>query len=354
MSFASLLSEITKDKKIEKKLDHEKRKIQARIRRSNPHKKVVNASKTEQSYDRSNHSLDRHTGRNYQDDPAVKRLKAARIKERAKLQLKRGTKRRRTGYSMKKVSSIPRKQRTGSQKRRIHQRANPRKRILPILPVKVQQPIGPKLSFKELMKKADDIKNEKVSIHPAVPKSKQVPSGIKRKGASYYQYHKFAGNPSKELLSKLAKRRRLESTNRGRRSIEPGRNASKSKPNVDKYGIDATDSDEDELSDAYSVSDDDDDSFIVDDLPRDDARRTFPRTDYDRNEIWSIFNRHKDNRGRRQDRLDDDDNMEATGAEILEEEERTLHQARIDDKKEARMLERHRQEKLKRKRTGMH
>lgn len=50
---------------------------------------------------------------------------------------------------------------------------------------------------------------------------------------------------------------------------------------------------------------------------------------------------------------EDDDDMEATGAEVLDEEERTLRQAKLDDRKEAAILERHRLEKQKKKKRQM-
>lgn len=77
-------------------------------------------------------------------------------------------------------------------------------------------------------------------------------------------------------------------------------------------------------------SEDDWSSFIA----SDEEEQVSHSQDYDRDEIWSMFNK-----GRKRlyyDRYDDEDSddMEATGAEILEEEMRSKRRAVEEDKRE--------------------
>lgn len=71
------------------------------------------------------------------------------------------------------------------------------------------------------------------------------------------------------------------------------------------------------------------DSFIA----SEDEEELQAEPEYDRDEIWSIFNRGKKRSHYAYDDYDSDD-MEATGAEILEEESRSKRNALLEDKKE--------------------
>lgn len=89
---------------------------------------------------------------------------------------------------------------------------------------------------------------------------------------------------------------------------------------------------------------DSEDSFIASDDDEEHAA-----ADYDRDEIWAIFNR-----GKKRQRFEDDydsDDMEATGAEILEEEMRSRRRAELEDRREWEEEQRRAAEKRKRKRT---
>ena len=133
----------------------------------------------------------------------------------------------------------------------------------------------------------------------------------------------------------------------------------KRKEKSDSYSIDVGDDDDDDLEDEYGYGygyndeyDSQDDGFIVDEDEEGEnmaaaakaARRQ--RRDYDnmrsqgysKDEIWEIFNRGK--KRSYYDRYDDydSDDMEATGTEILEDEERTLKQAKLDDLREQKLL----------------
>lgn len=92
------------------------------------------------------------------------------------------------------------------------------------------------------------------------------------------------------------------------------------------------------------------DDFIVDDEDSDPVRYHSRDPGFDRDEIWSMFNRGK----RRSDFVDaddfeDDSDMEATGAELFREEQKSLREARQEDEQEERELKRRAQEKKRRK-----
>lgn len=104
----------------------------------------------------------------------------------------------------------------------------------------------------------------------------------------------------------------------------------------------------------YDEDDESLDDFIVDDeeddYGRDNRSRRYEDEDegYDRDEIWKMFNRGK----RRADFVidnDDDSDMEATGAELFREEQRSLRVAREEDEAEERELKRRAEEKKRRK-----
>mgnify|MGYP003362970236 CR=1 FL=1 len=423
MSFSSLLAEITKDKKLEDKLKKEgnkfkggytleKGKVKSRPQRTsglhNPTQRKYNNSK------RKSVIKSESIHRDYHLDPAVERLKAARRKEKERLQAikaaKHGRKITRTVRRSESRASVPRRVRNQTSTRsRTASTVRPRKRPIArqahvaetIKPIKVTA-AAPKMTFKELMKKADELKTKpqvtfKREIERGVHKDarkdmhKDDRRDVKRSAGRYIgvngeairrrvsavgksretQPHlgnSFSGRPSKELLEKLAKRKvkqkAMERTrNRARIPHPLGRR--EEEKHTDEYGIDAIDSDDDD--DMYDEdaslgrrSDDDLDDFIVDDENDDRTakelrhRAAVKRDGYDRDEIWSIFNRGKKRRrAYGYDDYDDDgddDNMEATGAEVLDEEERTLRQAKLDDKREAALLEKHKLEKLRRKR----
>ena len=90
-------------------------------------------------------------------------------------------------------------------------------------------------------------------------------------------------------------------------------------------------------------SDSDLDSFIASDEEEEQAE-----PDYDRDEIWAMFNRGKSRAYYDKFNDDDSDDMEATGAEIFEEEQRSKRRAALEDKKE--MEEEQRRAELKRRR----
>lgn len=94
-----------------------------------------------------------------------------------------------------------------------------------------------------------------------------------------------------------------------------------------------------------SEDEDDDDGFVVDD---DEGGYNDHGGDFDRDEIWALFNRGK-KRTYAYDDYDLDD-MEATGAEVLAEESRSRRSAMMEDQREAE--DEFRRAEAKRKRLG--
>ncbi|KAK9318282.1 SPT2 chromatin protein-domain-containing protein [Lipomyces starkeyi] len=100
------------------------------------------------------------------------------------------------------------------------------------------------------------------------------------------------------------------------------------------------------------------DDFIVSDEEEEDHGSSFARRSagkargpgYDREEIWNLFRRG--GRSRNYDYEDDDDNMEASGFDILREELRSTAQARKEDEmmeeEERRLAEEKRKKRMKR------
>ncbi|KAK9373980.1 SPT2 chromatin protein-domain-containing protein [Lipomyces chichibuensis] len=100
------------------------------------------------------------------------------------------------------------------------------------------------------------------------------------------------------------------------------------------------------------------DDFIVSDEEQEDDGSSIPRRNarnargpgYDRDEIWNLFRRG--GRSRNYDYEDDDDNMEASGFDILSEELRSTAQARKEDEmmdeEERRLAEEKRKKRMKR------
>lgn len=191
-----------------------------------------------------------------------------------------------------------------------------------------------------------DHRNQSLEAHRPQPRKQEVvvrPAPIAR--------------PSESLLRKLKTKKQLEKSGGQRRPHASNRQHNGSsqfpKKKKDAYGIDADDDDDDDDDDLddFIDYDDDDDGFIVDDEEDEyeqRRRRSIKEKGYDRDEIWSMFN----NRGghkRSYDYYDDDeDDMEATGSEILEEEELATRQARLDDIREQKLLEQRALEKQRR------
>jgi protein SPT2 len=440
MSFSSLLSQITKDKKLQDKIKPISKSLPTN---SNETKnKLIKQSTNKPSLKTSSNSST--TSYSSDNDPAVSRLKEARRLEREKLQALKDAKSKRTiksknnststsslsSSNLKRSSNLPSDRRLkSSSSLPIEKKENvnlgptpppksrfkfkPQRQSLnsntPILK-NSQSSFGlpnssntPKLSFRDLMKQAENI--DKSSTAVIAPFKSNIKPNVKEPSKAYQSIQRarireqspinkplnlnhsknksiisqnniniqqkskrlpsFA-KPNPELLNKLAKKKQYtsQSDKKLRRAGRTGfEYQQKSKQNKDKdkdtYDIDAKDEDDDEENFGYGYEDEydydsQDDDFIVDDdelnafnsrKKREKQYDDMRSQGYSRDEIWEIFNRGK-KRALYNDAYDSDD-MEATGTEILEDEERTLKQAKLDDLREQKLLEKRALQKKK-------
>ncbi|KAH3665733.1 hypothetical protein OGAPHI_003921 [Ogataea philodendri] len=245
-------------------------------------------------------------------DPAVQRLKEARRLEK---QREEDSKKQKRVETLRKMD-----------KQRERERLASKGRPVPVSSKKTPEPAPkraplPKMSFKELMSRAEGVDPKKLAYAP-------IKLEATKKNVKTRPERKFA-QPSAALQKKLGKKPTKE---KPRVPVASSRKEPVQKK--DTFGIEADSEDEEE---SYYQEYDDLDDFVVDDV-RERSR------DYNSDEIWGLFNRGK----KRQYQDYDDDDMEATGADIFEEEERALRQARLDDKREELLEQKRKEQKLKR------
>ncbi|CAH2350494.1 protein Spt2p [[Candida] railenensis] len=287
-------------------------------------------------------------------DPVVAKLKAARKLEMEKKEQERKAKLGTIGAnnsSKKLKSTIPirssakkvqhqqnaQQSTTGSGRskqsqdsvRNLHEPAAPRR------------PPAKKMKFNELMKKASQIDNSKLSIN------------IKHRTSSPEMKENRVGKPppAKRFNSDLSSGSRGPPVSRGSHDISPKEQNIRLKEQVirsnplpmrkpssaleqklNRKKAAAGSASASRYRDEYE-DDSDNDSFIAsDDEEEEDASRG--HADYDRDEIWAIFNRGKKRSHFENNGYDSADDMEATGAEILEEEMRSKRRAELEDKRE--------------------
>lgn len=409
MSFSSLLSKISTDKNIKEKTKN----VAASISSSNKSAQSSSVTVSKGKNLKTQPQKPKGTfNRSYaDDDPAVRRLKEARRKERERLDALNGksssqskrTSSQSTRQPSSRPSSIPRKS-SNTDASSLPKKASsvppppksrfkfkPSKHNISLTSTTKSSSNGEtnKLSFKELMEQASTIKKPSSSSIPFTSPQKQKPKGpsealqsihrartrelsptikyeTKPKSISrpeqipqskFIRKPQFA-TPNTDLLKKLHKKKQNKSLSRSS-ALSSNHNRTKFSSNInrrannDSYDIDAQDEDEDEY-DTYGYEDEydsQDDGFIVDEddeiddhyLARERAseKRTYndmKSKGYSKDEIWEIFSRGK-KRSYYNQYDDDSDDMEATGNEILEDEERTLKQARLDDLREQKLLE---------------
>lgn len=393
MSFSALLGKITKDKKLEEKA----KVFESKSNQSPQPSKQSQSNKIKRT---PSLSLSALSSISYpqEEDPAVARLKEARRLEKEKQlaikNAKYGTKltssRKQSTSTSTSTTTTKQRQQTSLQQQRQKSpplpppppksrfKFKPLKHNLKISATDVQRKPSSHVSFSQLMEQASKIENPltATSFHfVKKPQSKQpskayqslqksrsrqtesAPTSTSPASSSPQPSMKHSrptfAKPNPELLKRLQKKQKSpleqQRTNRQTRPITT--NQSRSKP--DNYDIDAQD--EDDEFDNYDYNDYDeyeDDGFIVDDNEDDEFNNSRQREyqnmrskGYSKDEIWSIFNR---GRKRDYDDYDDYSDMEATGTEILEEEDRTLKAAKLDDLREQKLLEEKAREKRKR------
>lgn len=286
-------------------------------------------------------------------DPVVARLKEKRRQEN---EMKMKLAREKKGLSPVK----PKQQKVGKQSQsqsqsqvQIPARSRTSKLPIPTSGLKsapapiVQKPVAKKLKFNDLMKKASKIDQSSLSIK--LRQKTQSPDSLKTTSKSNIKPVHSSNLPqtSRSMSppnSKSVDSRKITS-NRQRDSISPQVNEPRSKAPIPirkpsttlqqklkvKKPVSNSKSSRsyDNDQDSYE-SDEELDDFIV----SDEEEVAEPVVDYDRDEIWAMFNKGKKRSHFSYDDYDSDD-MEATGAEILDEEYRSRRTAEIEDRREA-------------------
>lgn len=274
-------------------------------------------------------------------DPVVARLKAARKAEREK---KEAEARARKGQAPKKELK-PRSPAKPSVRSGAPNREKSKTPVgMPPVPIPPKEKKA-KVSFSQLMKKASLIDQSKMSIQFKAKTKSPEPRQERRKPAKEAVARSSSDTQPrrKPLLANSAPQKapahdvparpkipiparrpnpQLESKLRQKKTQDPG---SGGRGEQDEY-------DEDSDMSSFIASDEEEE-----DMPR----------DYDREEIWAMFNK---GRRRNFDYDDDSDDMEATGAEIFEEEARSKKRAMEEDRRE--MEEEQRRAELKRRRKA--
>ncbi|CDO96073.1 unnamed protein product [Kluyveromyces dobzhanskii CBS 2104] len=252
-------------------------------------------------------------------DPAIRRLKEAR-------RLKQGI-----SATPVKSASEPKKKASAKNEVAIYKK-KPGVNTAKTNPVFVpkRDPVK-KLSFDELMKQAEN-------------KSKESPKEISKPLPKKLGFDKAAKlNVSKQ--KSLAKH--SEPAKRQKSKVMVKSFARIAQPNeklAKKLKLKEQKWENSRRRDQHYDSEDDEDlsDFIEDDeIDENETSRAQP---YDRDEIWSIFNKGSK---RKYYDSDEDDDMEANEMEILEEEERATKMAKLEDKKEQAWLKDHENKKRK-------
>lgn len=263
-------------------------------------------------------------------DPVVARLKAARKAEREK---KEAEARAKKGQAPKKET----KPRAPKQALRLKVPSRESSKGLAVTPVAVSREKKPKVSFSQLMKKASLIDQSKLSIQ------------FKNKTKS--------PEPRPERRKVEAKTRPTGHVNRDRRPQtalkEKSRAPTREAPSTARAPIPARRPNlklEERLQQKKPVGqgheDEEGDDSDLGSFIASDEEEDVPQ-DYDRDEIWAMFNK---GRTRQYNYDSDSDDMEATGAEIFEEEARSKKRAMEEDRRE--MEEEQRLAELKKRRKA--
>lgn len=317
-------------------------------------------------------------------DPAVQRLKAARRADIEAEEAKKREARRERLISMGKEYKEPRVSNKVSNKAPV-QKAAPKKRapnsrvkgltaLSKVYQEEVNQPPSKKLNFKDLMKQAEKVDGQGLAIKLQTKKLEKKEEPRRRgtasdtsKNLTAKQPRNFLGGTGPNAYGQVAHRPenlRLGSSRQdGQRlgSQKPaGSIAGKRPPKAassqtrpaapvarpsDKLRkkIENT---KKRRRDYEEEEDDYDDDFVVDD------EEDYGHGDggYDRNEIWAMFNRGKE---RSQFDYGDLSDMEATGADVLDEEEESRRFADMEEKREKQLekrLQAEKQNRLKKRR----
>lgn len=294
-------------------------------------------------------------------DPAVARLKAARKKDeedrRAKLEAQKQNSfeyyyqqnekakpaktpaRANVQKLSKSVSNSPRNQGKSSSSSRTH---TPGRINAKSSPLQTSTKPKKKLGFQELMKLGSSIDRSKLAYNPIRIRPADEDSRSKSPTRSPTRVSVASGKStgSKKVEKTLPEKQRFEKfrSEKARPKIRPAvKNPIPFAGPSEK--LKSRQSKRQPQSEAESYESD----FIVS-----DEEEEVQDLGYNRDEIWAMFNKGKKRRVY-DDYDDDDDNMEATGAEIFEEEQRSGKSARLEDKMEEERLRKLEMEKKRRK-----
>ncbi|CEP63307.1 Spt2p LALA0_S07e07162g [Lachancea lanzarotensis] len=265
-----------------------------------------------------------------QEDPAVKRLKELRRKEKVKIAVKSGKKIPAPSSERKKKEGPSMMNTDTKFRRKVGDYSNGS--VKPVQPI--QRAPMKKLSFEELMKQADE--GAKSLIEPSAT-AHNVSSGKEKSKVRAVQLEKPKRDSSVKKKISMPPR-----PHEGKKKTIPKtRQISVPAPSIAQPNaklrkkLDLMRKTK-QVKNDYSDEENDMDDFIEDDEKE---------AEYNRDEIWAIFNK---GRKRRDFESDDESDMEANEMEILEEEEQASKLARLEDKKEEQWLKRH-EEKKRRK-----
>lgn len=244
-------------------------------------------------------------------DPVVARLKAARRAERERKEQELRAKRGKPERAKPKAKSP----------------AKPKAKTAETSPQVEAKPKKPKMSFSELMKRALDIDQKKLSIPIAMDELSRTKGKVTEGGKVQERGRITEGRKVKGREPSRSRER----PGRGKTTM-PAKASPQIRQPIAPRGPGA------KLQEKYKRKEDsesDMDSFIESE-----------NEGYDRDEIWAMFNK-----GRKREYYDEDDSdMEATGAEVLEEERISGRSAIEEDRRE--QLEEERRAALKRKRRA--
>ncbi|SCU85804.1 LANO_0C05468g1_1 [Lachancea nothofagi CBS 11611] len=264
-----------------------------------------------------------------EEDPAIKRLKELRRKEQLKNAAALGKKTPAPASRKKKDES------TLDTETKFRRKAGESTKIHRPVKAVVREPIK-KLSFDELMKQAE----EKATSPPKTLSG----NGQTPRPAPRVPFKQAANRTQKEGFRSKFRQGQRDTSHPRKADIERPTHKQQ-RPPVSKPSIAQPNAKLRKKLDIIkqrrqSKHHESDDGEDLDDFIEDDDEEQ----DYNRDEIWAMFNKGK---RRRDFGSDDESDMEANEMEILEEEEHAAKMARLEDKKEEQWLKKHEQQKRK-------
>lgn len=211
-----------------------------------------------------------------------------------------------------------------------------------------------KLSFKEVMQQANNVNSDNLKMTVKVRKDNEQANNRKHtpvsrssstEGPGKHSPRPHPASSSRSLPGSESPAKAKSNSDYSRKPKQPASAPVKAAAAPASKPMDSLLEKQKRRRQRYEESDEEEymDGFVVDDEEDEEAS-----LGYNRDEIWKIFGRR-----RRDDYADDDDlsDMEATGSQVLEEENRSTAQGQLDDKLEEEELKRLAMEKARRKKA---